>query len=269
MPLRFALNHMTAPSASIEDFMALAARLGTSAVEIRNDLGGTAILDGTPAAAIKASAGRHGLAVASINALQRFNDWTAAREAEARELVAYARDCGAEAIVLVPVCDGTGREDGPRQRRLRDALTALMPLLADAGVAGLVEPLGFEISSLRSKGEAAEAIAGIGGGAVFRLVHDTFHHHLAGESAIFPTETGLVHISGVVDPALATRDMLDRHRVLVDAGDRLDNLGQIRDLKAAGYGGLCSFEPFAAAVQEDPNLEASLRASIDFIEAGS
>ena len=39
----------------------------------------------------------------------------------------------------------------------------------------------------------------------FRLVHDTFHHHLAGEAAIFPELTGLVHISGVDDPALRGR----------------------------------------------------------------
>ncbi|MGO4139887.1 hypothetical protein ACEQ6A_36365, partial [Rhizobium brockwellii] len=50
------------------------------------------------------------------------------------------------------------------------------------GIIGLVEPLGFEICSLRSKTEAAEEIRELGAESTFRLVHDTFHHHLAGEA---------------------------------------------------------------------------------------
>ena len=99
------------------------------------------------------------------------------------------------------------------------------------------------------KSEAAQAIAAVDGGADFRLVHDTFHHHLAGEAALFPALTGLVHISGVDDPALGVADMRDAHRVLVTGGDRLGNVAQIRALFAAGYDGFLSFEPFAA---EDP-----------------
>ena len=44
---RFALNHMTAPRLQIRDFFRLAHRSGLSEVEIRNDLSGNAILDGT------------------------------------------------------------------------------------------------------------------------------------------------------------------------------------------------------------------------------
>lgn len=36
--IRFALNHMAAPSLAIGDFFALARSLGIDAVEIRNDL---------------------------------------------------------------------------------------------------------------------------------------------------------------------------------------------------------------------------------------
>ena len=38
-------------------------------------------------------------------------------------------------------------------------------MLGQAGIIGLVEPLGFEICSLRSKNEAAEAIGAVGGEA--------------------------------------------------------------------------------------------------------
>ena len=111
--------------------------------------------------------------------------------------------------MLVPINDGTGCADGARQANLRQSLAALKPMLEEAGIIGLVEPLGFEICSLRSKTEAADAIEELGAQSTFRLVHDTFHHHLAGEAAIFPELTGLVHISGVSDPAVSVADMRD------------------------------------------------------------
>ncbi|MEO5323353.1 TIM barrel protein [Mesorhizobium sp. CC13] len=265
--LTFALNHMVAPELKPAAFFALCRELGISDVEIRNDLAGNAIVDGTPAGAIKALAAENGISITSINALQRFNEWNAAREAEAIELADYARDVGARALVLVPVNDGTGQADGGRQRNLRAALSALKAILGDRGVRGLVEPLGFEICSLRSKREAAEAIEDVGGSATFRMVHDTFHHHLAGEPELFPGMTGLVHISGVDDPAVTVPDMRDPHRVLVDAGDRLDNVGQIRALVAGGYQGPLSFEPFSPAVHRLADPRAALAESIAFIRA--
>ena len=98
-------------------------------------------------------------------------------------------------------------------------------------------------------------------------MHDTFHHHLAGETEFYPRRMGLVHISGVSDPAVAVADMLDAHRVLVDAADRLENIEQIRALLAAGDEGPFSFEPFAAEVHELADPEAALRASMDYIRA--
>jgi 2-keto-myo-inositol isomerase len=264
--LPFALNHMAAPGLRLDAFFALAKSLGISAVEIRNDLPGNAILDGTGPAEVKALAERNGLTIISINALQRFNEWNEARAAEARDLISYARDCGAKALVLVPVNDGSGQKGGERQANLRVALKALKPLLEAAGIIGLVEPLGFEICSLRSKTEAAEAIRDTGG-ATFRLVHDTFHHHLAGEDAFFPDLTGLVHISGVSDEAVVVSQMRDPHRVLVDAEDRLDNAGQVRRLRAEGYQGPFSFEPFAPSVHALGNPAAALRESMEYLQS--
>lgn len=265
--IRFALNHMAAPSLAIDDFFALARSLGIDSVEIRNDLSGNAILDGTKPEAIKDAAARHGLTIISINALQRFNEWNATRAAEAQELIEYARASGAKALVLVPKNDGTGCADGERQANLRESLAALKPMLDEAGIIGLVEPLGFAICSLRSKTEAADAIEQLGAQSTFRLVHDTFHHHLAGEAQFFPELTGLVHISGVHDPAVSVADMRDPHRVLVDADDRLDNAGQISALLQAGYKGLFSFEPFAAEVHALKDPAGALRASMDYLSA--
>ena len=263
--VRFALNHICTPSLSVDDFFALARSLGMSSVEIRNDLDGNAIVDGTPASTIKKAAERHGVTIISINALQRFNEWNETRAAEARELIDYAAACGAKALVLVPVNDGSGQEDGVRQENLKTALKALKPMLDAADIMGLVEPLGFEICSLRSKTEAADAIEQLSAIKTFNLVHDTFHHFLAGEPSTFPHLTGLVHISGVGDPDVGISEMRDGHRVLVDATDRLDNVGQIQALMDAGYAGPCSFEPFSPAVQGLAKPESALRDSMGYI----
>ena len=261
--VRFALNHMAAPQLDIGAFFALARTLGISDVEIRNDIAGKPIHDGTAPDSVRAAAAAAGVTILTINALQRFNQWNAARETEAIALADFAAACGAKAIILVPVNDGSGRGDAERRGNLRTALTELKPILADRGVEGLVEPLGFAICSLRSKREAAEAIDAVGGG--FRLVHDTFHHTLAGEDAAFAAMTGLVHISGVDDPSVALDDMRDPHRVLVDASDRVGNVAQMRTLAAAGYGGPFSFEPFAAELRNLKDPAKAIRESMDFI----
>ena len=202
MTLRFALNHMVAPQLDLRSFFQLARDAGVTDVEIRNDIAGKAIIDGTSAATVKALAEEAGVTILTINALQKFNRWDAAREAEAAALAQYAHDCGAKALILVPVNDGTG-QGAERHDNLRFAMKGLRPILKSNGITGLIEPLGFDTCSLRLKREAAEAIAAIDGYGTFAITHDTFHHHLAGDPELFPSLTGLVHISGVADPALA------------------------------------------------------------------
>lgn len=267
--MNFALNHMVAPRLAHAAFFDLTRRLGLDRVEIRNDLEGVALLDGTPAAEVGAAAKARGLRILSINALQRFNLWDDARAAEAASLIAQAAASGAEALVLCPVND-VNYTPSPRERReaLRKALSGLKPMLSAAGILGLVEPLGFAECSLRAKEEAVDAIEAIGGARAFRLVHDTFHHFVAGETKMFPGHTGLVHISGVTDPSATAATMRDPHRVLVDAGDRIGNLAQLKALRAGGYRGAVSFEPFAASVHDSPTIEADLRASVAYVKAG-
>lgn len=265
----FALNHMVAPRRPLEGFLNLAVALGVREVEIRNDVKGTAMADGTPAATVRAAVETRGLSIISINALYPFNMWSEERAEQSRRLIAYAQACGAQAIVMCPLNDPAYKAgDAERLRALRTALAALKPMLDDAGVIGLVEPLGFAECSLRLKREAVEAIDAVGGGAVFKLVHDTFHHHVAGETALFPGETGLVHISGVDDPAVPANAMRDPHRVLVDAGDLIDNVGQAKALAARGYTGPLSFEPFAESVAALPDPTEAIAASMRFVRDG-
>ena len=263
----FAFNHMTAPNLGIDAFFAMAKSLGVDAVEIRNDIAGNAILDGTKPAEVNALAQKHGVRILSINGLQRFNEWTDAREAEAIELADYAQACGAEALVLVPKNDGTGLANGERQANLRVSLKVLTPILAARGLLGLVEPLGFEICSLRQKSEAVDAIEALGLRGKFKLVHDTFHHYLAGNGKMFPEHTGLVHISGVSDGAATVSEMLDKHRVLIDGTDRINNVGQIAALLDAGVRVPMSYEPFAREVHNLPDLAGAVQKSMEFIKS--
>ncbi len=266
----FALNHMTAPKLRLAEFFRLAGALGLSRVEIRNDLAGNAILDGTSAAAVAGEARAAGIEILSINALQRFNAWDGARADEAEALADYAAAAGAKALVLVPRNDGEGTGEDERMPRLIEALQALKPILSARGLTGLVEPLGFEICSLRLKSEAVAAIDAVDGAQTFKLVHDTFHHHLAGEAALFPKRTGLVHISGVDDASVSIRDMRDSHRDLVWAEDRLGNLTQIKALRGGFYAGPLSFEPFARYLEDldAGQIRERLAASMALVAAG-
>lgn len=260
--MRFALNHITTPNLPLETFFALARKLGLTEVEIRNDLPDVV---GTMAPeAVKAAAEKAGVTILAINALYPFNQWTPDLAAKAVAVADYAQACGARALVMCPLNDGTKIVHGD----LVAALKAIKPTLEARGLTGLVEPLGFPISSMRTKAEAVSAITEAGGEGTFKLVHDTFHHHLAGESEFFPEWTGLVHISGVVDPAVAVEAMLDPHRVLVGAADRLENLAQLRALRDAGYAGPVSFEPFAPEVHDLPDPEAAIAASLGYVRAG-
>jgi len=142
--------------------------------------------------------------VLTINALQRFNLWDDARAAEAQAMIDQCAASGAKALILCPVNDvDYAPSASERRSELLKALNGLKPMLSSANVRGFVEPLGFAECSLRLKEEAVDAIEAVGGSDVFRIVHDTFHHFVAGETKMFPKMTGLVHISGVADP-LAT-----------------------------------------------------------------
>ncbi|MDZ4136881.1 MAG: TIM barrel protein, partial [Paracoccaceae bacterium] len=213
---------------------------------------------------VRAATRAAGVRLLTINALYPFNDWNAERAQQATTLAEMAAAAGCEALVLVPRCDGADIGE-MRHAKLREALVGLAPILENAGLIGLVEPLGFAQCSLRLKSEAVAAIDDLGLGARFKLVHDTFHHTLAGEDAMYPERTGLIHISGVEDPQIALADMLDAHRVLVGPKDRLGNVAQIAALLDAGADAPCSFEPFAAEVHDSPDIAADLRASMGYI----
>ncbi len=265
--LKFAVNHMTVARASFAQFLEIASELDCIGVEVRNDLP-QSLFDGQSPEKAGDMARERGLRILAISEIKRFNDWNEDRKAEALELIGIAKLAGAEAVSLIPRNDNGGMGNGERQANLRVALRELGPVLQDNGMTGLVEPLGFETCALRHKQEAVEAIEGLGMSGTFKLVHDTFHHHLARGGPVFAAHTGIVHVSGVVDPALSTSEMADENRILVDSRDRLGNIEQLNQLCENGYDGPVSFEAFAEEVHADENPVAALRQSMEFIRSG-
>ncbi|QYK42153.1 MAG: TIM barrel protein [Paracoccaceae bacterium] len=263
----FALNHMTVAPQGFAATIDLAAALGCVGVELRNDLP-QPLFDGMSPATAGAMLRERRLRLLALAEVKRFNDWSADKADEALALMRTARAAGAEAVSLIPRNDGQGMGNGERQAALRLALKALKPMLEDHDLIGLIEPLGFEVCALRHKSEAVDAIEALGVRGRFRLVHDTFHHTLAGDGAFFPEHTGIVHVSGVTDPAVAVGSMRDPHRVLVDAADRLGNIDQIAALQALGWTGPISFEAFSPEVHAATDPKRDLAASIQFIRDG-
>ncbi|WP_246462312.1 TIM barrel protein [Mesorhizobium sangaii] len=255
---RFALDHLAGSRLDVRAFFALARDQGLTDILFSNSFapGMAASARGMPASDVRSAAAEAGVTIITVNALQRFNEWTPARQAEASKIADYAADCGAEALVLVPVNDGSWPANAERHGNLPVALSALKPILQSRGLIGLIEPLGFKTCSLRSKKEAAKAIAAVDGRSVFRLVHDTFHHTLAGETFFSCELTGLVHISGVNDPTF----WIYPNRVLGGS----DNGSQIRALLDGGYAGPFSFE-LVEEVHALDDLAGALAASIDLI----
>lgn len=269
----FALNHITAPRLDCRSFLDLAASLGCIGVELRNDLAdknltSAKFFDGMAPAVIGKYARNKGLRLLGLSEAYGFNSWNDAMRAKVQLLIDQAKESGAESISLIPRNDAPAWSVAERMAALRGAIAAILPMLDKADMIALIEPLGFVSSSLRSKAEAVEAIEAEGGVGRFKLVHDTFHHHLAGGGSIFPEHTGIVHISCVVDPALTPEGMQDGHRILVDARDRLGNIAQIKALMAAGYGGAFSYEPFSPQVHAMDDLEGAIRESFNFITQG-
>lgn len=262
--MKTALNHMTVPNLGYVSFLDLAAKLGCVGVEVRNDIARPLFDDLDPAEAGRIASDK-GLRLVGLSQVYPFNDWKPEREEAVRALIATAKAAGAESISLIPRNDGTALGNGERQANLRVALKGVLPLLRDAEMTALVEPLGFQRSSLRSKTELVETIASIDGKDHLKIVHDTFHHALADGGPIYAEMTGIVHISAVVDPKLTLAQMEDEHRVLIDAGDRLGNIEQIAALMAAGYAGPISYECFSPETHALADPYTEIKRSFDFI----
>lgn len=264
--LKFALNHMICPRMSPRQLIEAAAELGLGAVELRNDVQENSLTDLEQAKAVGDLARELNIEILSINALYPFNIWNEERAVQAENLARMVDACGGRGLVLCPLVDGShDASDEDKEAGLKEALSALDTILGRYNLQGFVEPLGFPISTLRTKEKAVKAIKDLGLESRFGLVHDTFHHTGAQENSFYADMTGLVHISGVEDEAITFDEMLDAHRLLVGPNDRLDSIGQIKQLLASGYRHYISFEPFAQEVWNLEDPVGAVKESMDYI----
>ena len=95
--MRFALNHIAAPTLSLPDFFATARDLGVTEVEIRNDL--PDVLSQWRPEDVKAEAQKAGVTIVSINALYPLNVWGGDLPARAEAMADYAAACGATRVL--------------------------------------------------------------------------------------------------------------------------------------------------------------------------
>jgi len=263
---RFCVNRKIAPHLSMAEFFALVEQLGLNKVEIRNDMKSGSVTDGAGGEEVRRLAAQHQLEIETINAVYPFNQLDDAVLEKTRALLADARATGAKALVLCPINDGTPVSN----EQTVQALQTLAPLFAEYGVAGLVEPLGFPQSSLRSAALAQQLIAQAG--VPFNIVLDTFHHHLyEGAEQDFAggvdvNHIGLVHLSGVTD-ARPTHQLTDEERIMLSADDLLKSREQVQRLEEMGYRGVYAFEPFSSVMESwsAEDIAREIRSSIDYL----
>lgn len=256
---RFALNRIACPALSLSGFLDLAKSAGIVKVELRNDIRNGSALDGLEPEAVSAMLAERGMRVITINALQHFN-LAAVREKAERELaalIATVESISCPALVLCPHNDASDmRSSEDRFSETVDALRSFGPRFEAAGLTGLVEPLGFGISSLSSLETALEAI-GTSGFGCYRLLVDTFHYHIGPDSEARLRKVaasglvGMVHVSGVED-VLPVAEFRDGHRIMPGPADVMQSGETIRALVESGYSGDVSFEPFSERIQELP-----------------
>ena len=271
---RFALNRVVCPALALPEFFQLAHEVGVGGVELRNDLAGGSVIDSFKPFEVRVLADKLGITILSVNALQRFNVRSAQREVEQElgSLVELATGIGCKAIVLCPNNDV--RDQRSKACMFEETVASLRLLrhyFEESDVTGLLEPLGFPESSLRSVIDAMRAITQ-SGGENYKIVHDTFHHVLGPDSReVLRNEydigyAGLVHVSGV-ESDIPVERLRDPQRVLVSAKDRLESRQQIEFLTAQGYNGPISFEPFAPEVQglNYSELRRALGASLEYL----
>jgi 2-keto-myo-inositol isomerase len=273
MAVRYLLNHIVRPSLSVEDLLLESGNLGTDGIELRNDLGSPDPLGGASPHRIREIAAALGQKIFSINALQRCDDASLQDRlrGELEPLAELALKIGVSAVVLCPVNDASDtRSEAERFRGLLSNLKAFAPVLQDNGLVGLLEPLGFRHSALRSFTTALRAI-GESGAACYRCLIDSFHFAIGPERfedlpELPAAMIGLVHLSGV-ETATPLSDLTDADRVTVGQEDRLESLELLAALRRNGYEGPVSLEPFSPELQTLPieRWRARIRESLSYL----
>ncbi|CNH30188.1 Predicted sugar epimerase [Yersinia aldovae] len=272
---RFCINRKIAPNLSIERFFHLVKKCGLNKVELRNDMAGGKVTDDLTITQLNALADEYEIEIITINALQYFNlpeqQSTLIQEAEA--LLKLARDINCGGIILCPNCSASDRRSAEQKEQdTLDALLLLAPLFKKYQVTGLIEPLGFGISSLRSHLLTQTIIRK--SAAPYKIVLDTFHYYLSDiaqaefDAHIDVDTIGLVHISGVEETRLKST-LTDEDRIMLSSQDKLNSKQQVANLERLGYKGIYAFEPFSSQLNiwSEADIEREIHQSIAYLQS--
>lgn len=253
---RFCLNRKAAPGIALADTIPAVAKLGLKHIEVRNDLYGApdnaSILDHMTGDAVKQLLTANDVHIETINAVGNMDNRQMIDEnlASLTEMLEMTKGLDLGKIIFCPV-RSTEDHRSAEQRRT-DAVANVRDyakLLKQYHVDGLIEPLGFTDSTLRTpwEGQAVIEQAGVDN---FKLVADTFHYYLANVTAqqfhdqVDVNAIGLVHLSAVFGDK--PREALDdQDRYMLAENDVMHSADWAKRYEAAGYKGLYAFEPFS------------------------
>ncbi len=276
---RFCLNRKVAPAISLDKTIPLVAQLGCHNLELRNDLYGNpdnhTILDHLEASKVKELLNSYDVNVKTINAIGNMDDPDKLDEnlASLSEMLEITKTINLGDVVFCPV--RSNKDSRSAKKRFEDAVENVKQysqVLSGYGVKGLVEPLGFADSTLRTPWEGQKIIdhSGVDN---FRLVADTFHYYLASVTkALFkkkvdPNYIGLVHLSAVFgDKPIQELDDQDRYMLARD--DVMHSAEWAKEFEKSGYTGLYAFEPFSDKLKEwdSVKVKEEMRKSIKLVQ---
>lgn len=271
---RFCINRKIAPNLSIENFFRLVKKCGLNKVELRNDMASGKITDELTAAQLNKLADEYEIEIVTINALQYFNfpEHRSALLQEAESMLKQAQAIHCRGIILCPNCSASDRRSAEQKEQdTLDALLLLAPLFKKYQVTGLVEPLGFGISSLRSHLLTQSIIRK--SAAPYTMVLDTFHYYLSDidkaefDAHIDVNTIGLVHLSGVEETRLKST-LTDEDRIMLSEQDKLNSKQQVINLERLGYQGIYAFEPFSSLLNtwSEADIEREIHHSIAYLQ---
>ncbi|MCO6543340.1 MAG: TIM barrel protein [Lactobacillus sp.] len=278
---RFCLNRKAAPAISLDKTISLVASLGIKNIELRNDLYGipdnSSILDKMSELDVKRVLEDNDVSVETINAVGNMDrrDMIDDNLASLTEMLDMTKDLQLKNIIFCPVRS----KDDVRSARQRqeDAIANIKDysqLLKKYNVNGLIEPLGFEDSTLRFPWEGQFIIdqAGVDN---FKLVADTFHYYLANvtdddfDNKVDVAYIGLVHLSSVMNNK-SRRYLDDQDRYMLDEADIMNSIHIAHNIENAGYHGLYAFEPFSDDLKQydEQRVKDELVKSIKLVQKG-
>ncbi|CNE60455.1 TIM barrel protein [Yersinia kristensenii] len=271
---RFCINRKIAPNLSIESFFCLVKKCGLNKVELRNDMLSGKVTDELSSAQLNALADEYEIEIVTINALQYFNlpEHRPALLKETENMLKQAKAINCRGVILCPNCSANDRRSAEQKEQdTVEALVLLAPLFKKYQVTGLVEPLGFEISSLRSHLLTQSIIRK--SAAPYKMVLDTFHYYLSDiaqaefDAHIDINTIGLVHLSGVEEARLK-HTLTDEDRIMLSEQDKLNSKQQVDNLERLGYQGIYAFEPFSSQLNtwSETDIEREIHQSIVYLQ---